>query len=69
MWINEENEWIYTINDVKIGSIRKVRDIFFAFYKDIILQGFKSLDEAKQMVENPKINYQPKIDEKYTARP
>ncbi len=69
MWTTDNNVWNYFVEDIKTGFIRKINEQYYAFYKDMILSNYSTLEAAKVMVENPTLNYTPKIDEKYIVRP
>lgn len=58
-------EWIYG----DVGRIIRRNAKYYAFYRELILSGYDTLEEAMKMVENPTAQYDSLLTPNYPTRP
>lgn len=66
MW-KQTNRHEWTFGDV--GRIIQRNAKYYAFYREVIMSGYDTLEEAMKIIENPTITHNSKLDERYTVRP
>ncbi len=62
--------WEFVEKDEMSGHIIKRNDRYYSFYKGVILSGYDTLQQAKQIVEDPTIDFNKIMtDKKYETKP